>query len=102
MSIAFVRRGCMFLFATPTAVLLSTCMGVSGNLCPISSSVFLQGIASRAFINIAPNSASAADDMTAFMILAILSTAPLLVGSSSFSERKKWPPARLLAFRSLR
>ena len=62
----------------------------------------VRGTASRALMNMAPNSASAADDMTALMIWAVVSTAPLLAGSSSFSERKKWPPARLLALGSLR
>ncbi len=36
-----------------------------------------------ALMNSAPNSASAADDITAFMICEIFNTAPLLVGISS-------------------
>ncbi len=102
MSMAFVCLGWMLLLAIHIAVLLSICIGVLGYLCPISCSVFLQGTASWALINIAPSSASAADDMTALMIWAVLSTAPLLAGSSSFSERKKWPPALLHALGSLR
>ena len=96
MSMAFILLGWMFLLATPTAVLLSICIGVLGCLCPISCSVFLQGTASRALINIAPSSAFAADDMTALMIWAVLSTAPLLAGSPSFSVRKKSPPHEVL------
>ena len=83
MSMAFIVLGWMFLLATPMAVLLSICIGVLGCLCPISCSIFLQGTASRALINIALSSASAANDMRALMIWAILSIAPLLAGSSS-------------------
>ncbi len=60
------------------------------------------GIASRAFMYSAPSSASAALDMTALSILEMLSTAPLLGGSSTLDEQKKWPPAQLLAEGSLR
>ena len=102
MSMAFVRLGWMLLLATPMAVLLSICIGVLGCSCPISCSVFLQGTASRVLLNIAPSSTSAADDMTALMIWAVLSIAPLLAGSSLFSERKKWPPALLCALGLLR
>ena len=83
MSIALVRLGWMLLSTTPTAVLLSICIGVLGCLCPSSYSVILAGTASRALINIAFNSASAADDITALMIWAVLSTAPLLGGSTA-------------------
>jgi len=55
------------------------------------------GTASRVLMYITPNSASAADDITAWMIWAVLSTVPLMAVSSSFSERKKYPPALLLA-----
>ncbi len=51
-----------------------------------------QGIASWAFMYSAPSLALAALDMTALSILEMLSTAPLLGGSSTLDEQKKWPP----------
>ena len=54
-------------------------------------------MASRALMDSAPSSASAADDMTALMSCAKLSTAPLSSGSATSDERKKCPPARLRA-----
>jgi len=101
MSIAFVLFGWTLLVTTACAAVLSVCIGVFGWGCPISSSVLRVGTASRALINIAPISASAADDMTAQIIWAMLRTAPLLGGSSWSAERKKWPPALLRAFFSL-
>ncbi len=47
------------------------------------------GIASRAFMYSAPSLALAALDMTALSILEMLSTAPLLGGSSTLDEQKK-------------
>ena len=82
--------------------MLLVCMGVWGCLWPISASVVLCGTASCALMYNAPNSASAAEDMTALMSWARLSTAPLLAGSSQSDERKKCPPARLCALGSLR
>jgi hypothetical protein len=46
----FVHRGCMLLFTTPRAVLLSVCMGVGGCLWPISASVWHCGTALRALM----------------------------------------------------
>ena len=54
----------------PAAVLLSVCIGVAGCGCPSSSRVTLNGNMSCAFINNDPISASAADDITDFIILA--------------------------------
>ncbi len=50
-----------------------------------------------AFINNAPSSASAADDMTSRMICEMLRKAPLFVGMSSFDDMNMCPPARLRA-----
>ena len=102
MSIDLVRRGCMLLLTTTNAVLLSVCIGVFGCLCPISCNRFRIGTASQALMYIAPNSASAALDMTAVIIFDILSIAPLVGGSSASVVRKKCPPALLLAFGSLK
>jgi hypothetical protein len=60
------------------------------------------GIASQAFMYSVPSLALAALDMTALSILEMLSMAPLLGGSSTLDEQKKWPPAWLLAAGSLR
>jgi hypothetical protein len=48
-------------------------------------------------INSAPSSASAADDITAFMICEMFYTAPLLMGISSEPAMNMWPPALLTA-----
>lgn len=100
MSIGLVRLGWIVLLTTPRAVELSVCIGVGGCLCPISLRRCRIGTASRELMKRAPSSASAADDITALMIWAIVSTAPLLRGAWSFSDMKKCPPARLLAFDS--
>lgn len=86
MSIALVALGWILFVTTPCAVELSVWMGVAGCLCPISSSVILIGMAAFAFKNTAPNSASAADDMTAFIIVDIVKTAPLLGGNATSSD----------------
>ena len=63
-------------------------------------SVFLSGTASLKFMNSAPSSASAADDITAFIICETFITATLFAGISSFPDMNQWPPALLLAFDS--
>ncbi len=59
-------------------------------------------MASFAFNYHAPNSASAADDITALIIVALVRIVPLLGGGVSLFDKKKCPPARLRAFFSLR
>ena len=59
-------------------------------------------MASRQFTKSALSSASAAEDMTDLMILATVRTEPLLVGYSAVLDKKKWPPALLLALDSER
>ena len=65
---------------------------------------FLESVAHRdsrfAFINRAPSSASAADDITARIICEMLRTAPLFAGMSSFDDINMCPPARLRALGS--
>ena len=87
MSINLVRFGCILLLITPSAVELSICIGVGSWGCPISPSMFLRYTASFALMNSAPSSALAAEDMTAFIIWAMLSMAPLLGGNFSSVER---------------
>ena len=69
----------MVLFENPTAVVLSTCMGVEGWGCPSSLRVVRIGKASLAFRNVAPISTSAAEDMTVLIICHRVCMAPLLV-----------------------
>ena len=101
MSIAFVRLGWILLFMTPSTVVLLVWIGVRGCGWPILVSICLRYTASFAFKNNAPSSASAAKDITAFMIVAFVMIAPLLGGSWSLFDRKKCPPALLQAFFSL-
>jgi hypothetical protein len=97
-SIAFVCLGWILLLITPSAVELLVWIGVHGCGCPILVSICQGYTASFAFKIIAPNSALAAKVMTAFMIVAVVSMAPLLEGFSSFLERRKCPLAWLHDF----
>ena len=63
----------------PSAVLLSVLIGVAGCGCPSSSHVIRSGSISRAFINMAPTSDSAADDITDFIIFAMTDMDPLMM-----------------------
>ena len=65
---------------TPFAVELSVCVGVGGCGCPISVSMFMRWTASFALMKIPTSSASAAEDMTDFMICDMLRMAPLFGG----------------------
>ncbi len=75
-------------------------MGVHVCGCPISLSVRCIETAVLALMNNAPSLAFAADDITAFIICKILSTAPLLMGMSSVRAMKMWPLALLRALGS--
>ena len=68
MSIDFNRFCLIVLFSKPTAVVLSTCMGVEGWGCPSSSKVVGIGKASLTFRKVAPISDSCAEDITVLMI----------------------------------
>ena len=68
MSIDLSRLLAILLVTTPSAVVLSVCIWVSGCLWPIVSNARSAGIAYLQLMKRAPNSASAADDMNAFMI----------------------------------
>ncbi len=100
MSMAFNALGMILFVSCAFAVELSVCIGVSGWGWPSSASVCRIETAIFALMNSAPNSASAADDMTALIIWEILSTAPLLRGMFSFPAMNMWPPARLRALGS--
>ena len=102
MSMDLVALGVMRLVRTPCAVELSVCIGVFGCGWPNSTSVVRIGTANFALMKSAPNSASAAELITALMICEMLRMAPLLRGISSSLDMKKCPPARLRAFASER
>ena len=70
----------MVLFANPTDMLLSTCMGLGDWRCPSSYRVVRIGKASLAFRKVAPISDYAAEDMMVLMIWHRVWTALLLVG----------------------
>ena len=73
-------------------------MGVGRSLCLISSSAWRASMVYLQLMNSAPSSASAADDMTALMILAIANTYPLLGGNAVLLDINKFPPDMLQAF----
>ena len=99
---SFVRFGCILPLMTASAIGLSVCIGVGGCLCPISSKMILMYTAYRAMMYNYANSASVANDITCFIIWAMLRTAPLFCGMLEFLYKKKWPPTLLHAFGSLR
>ena len=72
-------------------------MGVRGWGWPILVSICLMNTASFAFKNNAPNSASAANDMTALIIVNVVKIAPLFRAELLLFDRKKCPPAWLCA-----
>ena len=78
----------MLLVTTPSDVVLLVCIGVDGYLCPISSRSWRSGKDLRKWMNRAPSSDSSADDMTALMILSMVMTAPLFVGSVASLDMK--------------
>ena len=98
MSIALVRFGCILLLITPSAVVLLVWIGVCGWGWPISLSICRRWTASFALINIAPSSASAAEDVNALMMVAIVRIVPLLGGDFLLFDKKKYPPAQLCDF----
>ena len=81
----------------PNMVELSVCFGIGGCGCPISVRVCLIGAMNFVLMYNMPNSAFAADDMTAFMTQAVLWIAPLFNGNMVLLDMKKCPPASLLA-----
>ena len=88
----------MLLVTTPFAVVLSVFIGVGGCVCPIYSIYWRDGMSFLQFMKSAFSSASAADDMTALIILAKVNTSPFLGGNAVFFDMKKCPPDLLLVF----
>ncbi len=83
MSMALSALGKILLVSSACAVALSVCIGVRGCGWPSSMRVCCMETAVFAIMNRAPNSASAADEMTAQIICEMLRTAPLLKRISS-------------------
>ena len=102
MSMDFVRFGCIFQLHNASSITLSVYNGVGGCLCPISSKVILMYTASRAMIYSAASWDSVPDVMTCLIMCAMLIIAPLFWGIVDSLDKKKCPPARLVAFSSLR
>ena len=100
MSIDLSRLLAMLLVTTPRAVVLSVYIGVGGYLWPIVSNAWRAGIASLQLMKRVPNSASAAEDMTDFMICEIVRTDSLFDGMAESLDMKKCPLTLLLAFDS--
>ena len=78
----------ILLVTTTSAVVLSVCIGVGGCLCLIVSNAWRAGIASLQLTKRAPNSASAVEDMTAFMICEMVRTDPLFGRTAELSDMK--------------
>ena len=78
MSMDFSRLLEMLLVTMPCAVVLSVCIDVGDCVCPISSSYWRDGMDSLQLMKSSPSSASSDEDITAFMILAIVKTVPFL------------------------
>ena len=70
MSNDLLRLRLIVRFIIPFAVLLSVWSGTGSCLCPSSSRVVMNGIASCAFMNRPPHSASDADANTAYIFFA--------------------------------
>ena len=98
MSMEFSHLLEMLLVTTPCAVVLYVCISVGGCVCLIFSSDWRAGMDSLKLMKSSHSSASAADDMTALMVLAIVNTAPLLGGNAVLFDMKKYPPDLLLFF----
>ena len=92
----------MLLVTTPSAVVLSVCIGVGNCLWPIYSSAWRARMASQQLMKREPSLASAAEDMTALIIFAVATTAPLLCGMAELLDMRKCPPSLLHFFSSNR
>ena len=93
-SLMYIDLSClimMLLVTTPRTVFLLVCFGVGGCLWHIFSYAYCAGIASMQLMKRAPNSASAAEDMTDFMICEMVRTDPFFGGTDESSDIKKCP-----------
>jgi hypothetical protein len=100
MSMAPSPFGRILLVSSACAVEMLVCIGVHVWGWPNSLSVVRMETAVFALMNSAASSASAADDMTDFIICKMLRMTPLLIGILSSPAINMWPPAWLWAFGS--
>ncbi len=100
MSMALSAFGRILLVSSACTVELSVCIGVHVCGWPNSLSIVRMETAVFALMNNVPSFASAADDMTDFIICKMLRTALLFIGISSSPAMNMWPPAWLWAFGS--
>ena len=75
---------------TPFSVEFLGCIGVGSCGCPISVSIFLRWTASFTLMKIPPSSDSAVEEMTDFMICAMLRMDPLFGGMYELVENKNF------------
>jgi hypothetical protein len=87
--------GNFLLMSSACVIALPVYIGVRGCGLPSSASIWRIKTAVFVLMKRAPNSASTADDMTAWIICKILRTAPLLKGMSSFHAMNMCLPTRL-------
>ena len=97
----FILCWMMVLLTTPAAVNLSVWIVDGGCFQPIYIHVWRVGTISLAVIYITPSSASAAEDITNFMIWEIVRISLFCSGVGSFSDKNMLAPARLRALDSL-
>ena len=89
MSIDLSSLLAMLLVTTARAVVLSVCIGMGGFLWPVVSNEWRAGIASLQLMRRDPNSTSAAEYMTAFMICEMVRTDTLFGGTAELFDMKK-------------
>ena len=101
-SMDFPRFCCILPLTIAPAIEFSVCSGMGGCLCPISSKMIMMYTSSRAMMYNAANYTSVSDDTTFFIIWDMLRNDPLFFGMVESLDEKKWPPALLRDFGSLR
>ena len=101
MSMAFGLLGWILFSTTDCISELLFCIVILGFVCPIYMSDIICGTASLTFPYTALIYDYAADFVTTFIIWEIFNTAPLFLGVSSLSNKKKCPPIQLPALGSL-
>ena len=88
-------------FATPSAIYFYICIGVGGQIQPISIRVWRIGTKSFAVINMKPGLVLAAYDMTYFMTWAMSNMGTFHLGIGLSSARKTWALSQLRPLDSL-
>ena len=100
-SVDLILQAIMVSLTTPVAVELSVCIAEGGWGQPISIRVWCIGTIYLAVMKRAQSLASAADEMTNFMIWVMVKMGPLHRGTGSYSAGKMCSPYRLRPLDSL-